>query len=110
MVARCSCANTICKKCLTHPVLSERLHEVGVNGKCWQLMKSWCEGATCQVKVDDGTCHTQYRKVSSKDQFFLLLFSCLSWRVLEQSGLGLSVNNFYTGGFLHANDIRTLAR
>ena len=32
----------------------------------------------------------------------------LLW-VLKASGLGLSVNNFYAGGFLHADDIRTLA-
>ena len=38
-----------------YPVMLERLYEVGVNGKCWRLMKSWYEGATCQVKVDDGT-------------------------------------------------------
>ena len=29
-------------------------------------------------------------------------------RMLEQSGLGLFVNNFYAEGFLHADDIRTL--
>ena len=29
--------------------------------------------------------------------------------MLEQSGLGPSVNNFYAGGFLHADNIRTLA-
>ena len=28
---------------------------------------------------------------------------------LQTSGLGLSVNRYYAGGFLHANDIRTLA-
>ena len=28
--------------------------------------------------------------------------------MLEQSGLGLFVNNFYAEGFLHADDIRTL--
>ena len=28
---------------------------------------------------------------------------------LQKTGLGLSINNFYAGGFLHANDIRTLA-
>ena len=28
---------------------------------------------------------------------------------LEESGVGLSINNFYLGGFLHADDIRTLA-
>ena len=30
-------------------------------------------------------------------------------RQLEASSVGLSVNNFYAGGFLHADDIRTLA-
>ena len=28
---------------------------------------------------------------------------------LQSSGLGLSINNFYAGGFLHADDIRTIA-
>ena len=39
---------------------------------------------------------------------FLLVMDPLL-RVLEQSGLGLSVNIFYAGGFLHADNIRTLA-
>ena len=30
-------------------------------------------------------------------------------RQLEESGMGLSVNSFYAGGFLHTDDIRTLA-
>ena len=30
-------------------------------------------------------------------------------RQLQTSGVGLSVNSFYAGGFLHADDIRTLA-
>ena len=28
---------------------------------------------------------------------------------LQSSGCGLSINSFYCGGFLHADDIRTLA-
>ena len=28
---------------------------------------------------------------------------------LEFSGLGISVNEFYAGGFLHTDDIRTLS-
>ena len=28
---------------------------------------------------------------------------------LEASGLGLTINSFYAGGFAHADDIRTLA-
>ena len=30
-------------------------------------------------------------------------------RQLQASGIGHSVNSFYVGGFLHADDIRTLA-
>ncbi len=30
-------------------------------------------------------------------------------RLLEESGLGLTVNGLYSGGYLHADDIRTLA-
>ena len=39
---------------------------------------------------------------------FLLVMDPLL-RQLQESGVGLSVNNFYAGGFLHADDIRTLA-
>ena len=39
---------------------------------------------------------------------FLLVMDPLL-KQLETSGLGLFVNSFYVGGFLHADDIRTLA-
>ncbi len=39
---------------------------------------------------------------------FLLVMDPLL-RQLQASGLGLTVNRFYAGGFLHADDIRTLA-
>ena len=39
---------------------------------------------------------------------FLLVMDPLLTQ-LQRSGLGLSINNFYTGGFLHADDIRSLA-
>ena len=39
---------------------------------------------------------------------FLLVMDPLL-KQLEVSGLDLSVNNFYAGGFLHADNIRTLA-
>jgi len=39
---------------------------------------------------------------------FLVMMNHLL-RQLEESGMGLSVNSFYAGGFLHADDIRTLA-
>ena len=39
---------------------------------------------------------------------FLLVMDPLL-RELQASGIGLSVNSFYSGGFLHADDIRTLS-
>ena len=75
-----------------------------MNGKCWWLRKSWYEGAICQVKVDDGMLSEPYPIQRGVKQgsvlppaHFLLLMDPLL-RVLEQSGLGLSVNSFYVGG------------
>ena len=39
--------------------------------------------------------------------FLLVMDPLLS--LLENSGIGLSINNLYAGGFIHADDIRTLA-
>ena len=39
--------------------------------------------------------------------FLLVLDPIL--RELQASGLGLLINNFYAGSFLHADDVRTLA-
>ena len=84
MVARSSCAY-ICDlqkafDSVKYPVLLERLSEAGVNGKCWCLMKSWYEGVTCQVKVDDGMLSELYliqrgvkqRPVLSPALFFVM--------------------------------------
>ena len=54
-----------------------------------------------------------WRRDTNKDLFFHLL-SFISWMnpllvSLQQSGLGLSMNNFYAGDFLHADDIKMLA-
>ena len=45
--------------------------------------------------------------VLSPALFFPVLDPLL--RELQASGLGLSINNFYAGGFLHADEVRTLA-
>ena len=82
----------------------QSLYDVVVNRKCWRLMKSWYEGATCQVKVDDGVLCEPYpiqRGVKQGSILFPALYLLVMdpvLMVLEQSGLGLSVNNFYAGG------------
>ena len=34
------------------PVLLEKLFDAGVNGQMWRLLKSWCDGGSCQVTLD----------------------------------------------------------
>ena len=74
-----------------------------MNGKCWRLMKSWYGRAICQVKVDDEMLSEPYPIQRGMKQgsvlshaLFLLVMDPLL-RVFKQSGLGLSVNNFYAG-------------
>ena len=97
-----------------YPVLLEKLFDAGVNGKMWKLLKSWYEGGLCQVKLD-GRLSASYQvervvkqgSVLSPALFLLVMDPLL--RQLQASSVGLSINNFYAGGFLHADDIRTLA-
>ena len=99
-----------------YPVLLHRLYEAGVNGKCWRLLRNWYEGAACQVKMSNGELSdlepysvergVKQGSVLSPALFLLVLDPLLTQ--LEQSGLGLSINNFYAGGFLHADDVKTL--
>ena len=92
-----------------YAVLMDKLFEVGVNGKMWRLLRYWYEGGSCCIKVD-GRLSATYSvgrrgSVLSTALFLLVLDPLL--RELQASGLGLSINNFYAGGFLHVDDVRT---
>ena len=97
-----------------YPILLERLFHAGINGRMWRLLKNWYVGGSCQVKLDgrlsDGFLIERGVKQGSvlSPALFLLVMDPLL-RQLQASGVGLSVNNFYAGGFLHVDDIRTLA-
>ena len=99
---------------IEYPVLFNRLFEVGVNGKTWRVLKSWYEGAVGQVRLD-GALSGEFEVKRGVKQgsvlsptLFLLIMNPLLQQ-LEASGLGLTINSFYAGGFAHADDIRTLA-
>ena len=59
---------------------------------------TWHVKAICGWKGSEAGFHS----------LFLLIMDPLLTR-LQNSGLGLSINNFYAGGFIHADDIRTLS-
>ena len=96
------------------PVLLDCLFSIGVNGKTWRLIRNWYAGGMCFVHVD-GASSTSFpieRGVHQGSILSSTLFSIVMdplLRILESSGLGLSVNNLYSCAYLHADDIRTLA-
>lgn len=72
----------------------------------------WYEGGSCCVKVD-GRLSVTYPvgggvKQGSLLSPVLLLVLDPFLRELQASGVGLSINNFYAGGFHHAEDAGTL--
>ena len=99
---------------IEYPVLLSHLYKVGTNGKLWRILRNWYAGTECRVLVE-GHCSDSFRvergvrwgSVLSPVLFLVVMDPLL--RQLEESGMGLSVNSFYAGGFLHADDIRTLA-
>lgn len=97
-----------------YPVLLEKLFDAGVNGKMWRLLENWYESCSCQVKLegrlsDNFSVERGVKQGSVLSPALFLLVMDPLLRQLQVSGVGLSINNFYAGGFLHADDIRTLA-
>ena len=80
-----------------------------MNRKLWRLMRSWYTGAVCRVKSDSGQLSIMGRGVKQGSVLSPTLFLLVMDPFAYTSGLGLSVNDFYAGCFLHADDIRTLA-
>ena len=97
-----------------YQVLLTRVFEAGVKGKTWKLLQSWYDGVPCCVSsgghlsesfaVERGV---EQGSIPSPSLFLMVMDPLL--QQLECSGLGLFINYYYAGGFMHADDIRTLA-
>ena len=96
------------------PVLLKRLFDAGVNSKTWHILNSWY--IDCQTSVRLGQ-HlsplfslgrgVRQGSILSPSLFLLIIDPLL--RELQSLSVGTSVNGMYAGGFLHADDICTLA-
>ena len=100
---------------IEYPVLLDRLYAAGINGRCRRLIKNWYEGACCRVKIDEGKLSQPFPvdrgvkqgSILSPTLFLLVMDPLLI--SLQKSGIGLSMKEYYAGGFLHADDIRTFS-
>ena len=94
------------------PVLLSRLFEAGF--KCWWLLRNSYDGYCGMIRVGQESSppflleHGVHQGSVLSPSLFLLVMNPL-FKALESSSLGLSVNNMYVAGFLHADDICTLS-
>ncbi len=107
------CASTSFKRHLiisNMPLLSH-LFELGINGKCWRLIKSWYTNPTSVVKhngeLPQGFCVCRgVRQGSVLSPILFLEVMDVLLKQLEQSGLGLTISGLNAGCAAHADDIR----
>ena len=97
-----------------YPILLHQLYSIGINGKLWRLLKDWYCGLSGCVRLNGHKSREfpvmrgiRQRSVLSPILFLMVMDPLL--QQLEKSALGPSVNDLYVGGFLHADDIHTLA-
>lgn len=96
------------------PVLLKRLFDVGVNSKTWCILCSWYVNCQSSVRLGQHISPSSalgrgVRQGSFMSPALFLLVMDPLLRQLQSLSIGASVNNMYAGGFLHADDIRTLA-
>ena len=96
------------------PILLKRLFDVGVNSKTWRILQNWYIDGQSSVRLGQHVSSpfalgrgVRQGSILSPALFLLVMDPLL--RQLQSLSIGASVNNMYVGGFLHADDIRTLA-
>jgi len=94
-----------------YSTLLSHIFKLGVNGKCWRLIKDWYSNTSSVVRVNDRhsesfpvQCGVKQGSVLSPTLFIAVMDSLLSF--LESSGHGLTISGLNVGNSAHADDIR----
>ena len=93
-----------------HTLLSH-IFKLGVNGKCWRIIREWYTDTHSVVKVNNKCSHpfqvnrgVRQGSVLSPTLFIAVMDSLLSY--LESCGQGLSLRGMNMGCSAHADDLR----
>ena len=94
-----------------YSILLYHTYKLGVNGKCWHLIKEWYSNTSSVVRVNDRRSESftvkrgvKQGSVLSPTLFIAVTDSLLSF--LESSGQGLAISGLNMGNSAHADDIR----
>ena len=94
-----------------YSILLYHIYKLGVNGKCWRLIKEWYSNTSSVVRVNDRRSESfpvkrgvKQGSVLSPTLFIAVTDSLLSF--LESSGQGLAISGLNMGNSAHADDIR----
>ena len=96
------------------PILLRPLHEIGINGKFWRLVKHWYSTSSARVRVNGHTSNSFKISRGVKQgsvlspTLFLTVMDLLLKR-LRESNCGLLVRGTYMGAAVHADDLRSMA-
>ena len=95
-----------------YSTLLSHIFKLGMNGKCWRLIKNWYSDISSVVRIGDQHSESfpvergvKQGSVLSPTLFIAVVDSLLNF--LESSGQGLTISGLNVGNFAHADDIRT---
>ena len=94
--------------------LLSHIFKLGVNGRCWRLIKDWYSNTSSVVKVN-GICSdcfpvgrgVKQGSVLSPTLFIAVMDSLLHF--LESAGQGLNLLGLHVGASAHADDVRAVS-
>ena len=96
---------------MKYSILLSHIFKLGVNGKCWRLIKEWYSNTSSIVRVNDRCSESFPVKPGVKQGsvllptlFIAVIDSLLSF--LESSGQELAISGLNVGNSAHADDIR----
>ena len=94
-----------------YTTLLKHLADIGINGKCWRLIKNWYTNSMSVIKLDYSFSSSfpvhrgvKQGSVLSPTLFIIVMDSLL--RHLEASGQSLCMHGLDVGSSAHADDIR----
>ena len=99
------------------PILLQHLYDAGINGKCWRVIKNWYSQSTVRIRsnglVSDPFVVGRGVKQGSvlSPSLFLIIIIVINSLIghLRDKNYGTSLQGFFLGAAVHADDVRTVA-